>query len=224
MNPLKIIHIVENLDKGAVENWLVNVFIQSRQSYSEYEWTFYCMLGKLGRLDKKVKIAGGEIIYAPCTVSNKLKFFLALRRTLQKGKYDIIHSHHDYLSGYYLPASYGIKFKKRILHIHNTDASLPVKNKWLQSILLKPLRWLDIQFSDIIVGISNDTLIQFLKQGKLHNKRATVLYYGIDLDKFEKEIYPERLRQELGIPANKRLLLFCGRMNYVKILYFLLIF
>ena len=61
--PLKIIHIVENLDKGAVENWLVKTFIESRKMYPNWQWTFYCILGKEGRLDEKVKAAGGEIIY-----------------------------------------------------------------------------------------------------------------------------------------------------------------
>ena len=52
---MKIIHIVENLDKGAVENWLVNIFIESRKTRPGWEWTFYCILGKEGRLDEKVK-------------------------------------------------------------------------------------------------------------------------------------------------------------------------
>ena len=213
---MRIINIIENLDKGAVENWLVNVFIESRKFKPEYEWTFYCILGKPGRLDEKVTQAGGNIIYAPCTVSNKIKFLQALRKTLMTGKYDIIHSHHDYLSGFYLLASFKIRFKKRILHIHNTDAALPVGNRLLHNILLKPFRRLGIYFSDIIVGISKDTLQQFIKKAKLHNKQLTVLYYGIDLERFDNNTDSVILRQNLGLPVNAKLLLFCGRMNAFK--------
>jgi hypothetical protein len=102
---MKIIHIVENLDKGAVENWLVSIFIESRKIRPDWEWTFYCILGNEGRLDEKVRSAGGRIIYSPVTVSNKLAFLKNLRRELTKGRYDILHAHHDYLSGFYLLAS-----------------------------------------------------------------------------------------------------------------------
>ena len=71
---MKIIHIVENLNKGAVENWLVNVFVESRKIKPNWEWTFYCILGEEGGLDRKVKAAGGKIIYAPCSISNKIQF------------------------------------------------------------------------------------------------------------------------------------------------------
>src|SRR5687768_6841150 len=118
---LKIIHIVENLDKGAVENWLVNIFFETRKIKPDWHWTFYCILGREGRLDQKVRNAGGEIIYSPVSVSRKLAFLRNLRKVLIAGGYDIIHSHHDYLSGYYLTATAGIKFRKRVLQIHNTD-------------------------------------------------------------------------------------------------------
>jgi hypothetical protein len=120
----RIIHIVENLDKGAVENWLVNIFLSSRKTRPDWHWTFYCILGKKGRLDEKVREAGGEIIYAPVNISHKISFLRHLRSVLNNGSYDIIHAHHDYLSGFYLLASAGIRFKKRILHIHNTDKVL----------------------------------------------------------------------------------------------------
>ena len=112
---MRIIHIVENLDKGAVENWLVDIFIESRKIRPSWEWTFYCILGKEGRLDEKVRDAGGEIIYSPVTISNKLAFLSNLRKVLQERKYDILHAHHDYLSGFYLLASLGKKFKKEII-------------------------------------------------------------------------------------------------------------
>lgn len=102
---MKIIHIVENLDKGAVENWLVSIFIESRKTNPALDWTFYCILGKSGRLDELVKANGGKIIYSPVSISLKIHFLRALRGTLKSGNFDIIHSHHDYLSGFYLLAS-----------------------------------------------------------------------------------------------------------------------
>ncbi len=213
---MKIIHIVENLNKGAVENWLANTFIESRKLKADWEWTFYCILGEAGRLDEKVRQAGGIIIYAPCTVSNKIKFLQALRKTLKTGKYDIIHSHHDYLSGFYLLASLGINFKRRVLHIHNAEKGLPVGNKLVQKLLLKPFQWLAIHFSDLIIGISKDSLQHFIGKAKIVNKQAVVLYCGIDLGRFNPEMNSFSLRQELRLSVNAKLLIFCGQMNRFK--------
>jgi len=213
---LKIINIVESLDKGAVENWLVNVFLESRKLRPDWDWTFYCILGKEGKLDEKVSAAGGKIIYSPCTVSRKRQFLSALRKTLQKGQYDIIHSHHDFLSGFYLWAARGIKFRKRILHIHNTDEALPVGNKFLHALLLKPFRRSAIHFSDVVVGISGHVLKQFLKDPLSSKKKSSVLYYGIDMSRFHGIANPSALKIELGIPDPAKILLFTGRLTNLK--------
>jgi glycosyltransferase involved in cell wall biosynthesis len=213
---MKIINIVENLDKGAVENWLVNVFIESRKFRPNWEWTFYCILGLPGNLDQKVKNNGGVIIYSPCTVTKKRRFIQSLHKVLIAGEYDIIHSHHDYLSGFYLLATFGISFKKRILHIHNTDAILPIGNKFLNNLFLEPLRRLSIYFSDIIVGISCHTLHKYISKYNLGNKKSLILYYGIKLDKYQSEDNLNLFREKLQLPKNVKLILFCGRINYLK--------
>lgn len=207
---------MENLDKGAVENWLVNIFLTSRMTRPDWRWTFYCILGKEGRLDEKVRKAGGEIIYSPVTISHKIAFLSHLRSVLKNGSYDIIHSHHDYLSGFYLLASAGIRFKKRILQIHNTDKALPVGNRLLHQMLLGPFRKLGFYFSDLIVGISKDTLFEFAGAKKLKSPKCKVLYYGIDLKRFEEDTNAAAFRSHLGMPENSKILLFVGRMNELK--------
>jgi glycosyltransferase EpsF len=214
---MKVFHIVENLDKGAVENWLVTIFLTSRKSRPDWEWTFYCILGQEGRLDQQVMAAGGRIIYSPYPISRKRRFLRHLRRVVRDGHYDILHVHHDYLSGFYLLATIGIRFSKRILHIHNTDEAVPVGSPALRRMLLGPMRYSAIQLSDVIVGISRDSLSFFLKDATLKRKRSTVLYYGIDLARFGA-VNREHgwLRKELELPDDVKILLFTGRMNETK--------
>lgn len=213
---MKIFHIVENLDKGAVENWLIQVFKQSRALRPEWQWTFYCLLNRPGRLDESVRKAGGIILYSPVSISQKFSFLKQLRATLLKGSYDILHVHHDFLSGFYLPVTLGIPFKQRILHIHNNDQALPVGNPILHTVLLNPLKWLGYLFSDTLVGISKHTLSKHVGQKfKYKNLSQQVLYYGIDLTVF-KAAPKTSIRQELMIPDTAKLLLFVGRMNEFK--------
>lgn len=213
---MKIIHIVENLDRGAVENWLVNIFIESRRLRPDWQWTFYCILGREGKLDEKVRRAGGNIIYSPVTVSDKPGFLKNLRNELNRGKYDILHAHHDYLSGFYLIASTGIKFKKRFLQVHNTDKSLPVGNKILHHFLLKPFRILGTSLSDTVIGISENTLGEFVHTTKLNSSRHALLYYGVDMNRFNIAPEREKIRESLQLPTNSKILLYTGRMNDLK--------
>lgn len=213
---MKIIHIVENLDKGAVENWLVNVFLKSKVYRPAWEWSFYCILNRPGRLDELVRKAGGVIYYSPVSISHKFAFLKHLRFILKRGKYDILHSHHDFLSGFYLLASWGISFKQRILHIHNNDRALPVGNAFVHKILLNPFKWLGYYFSDTVIAISKNTLKDHLGS-YIHNKRLSciVLYCGIDMSVFRADT-ERSIKEELNIPETAKLLLFVGRMNEYK--------
>ena len=213
---MKILNIVENLDKGAVENWLVRIFLESTKIEPDWEWTFYCILGKPGRLDALVEKAGGKIIYSPVTISQKLSFLKHLRKTLQVGNYDIVHSHHDYLSGFYSIAMLGLSFKKTILHIHNTDEALPVGNPYLHKLLLPILKWIGVGLNKTIIGISEHTLETFVGTNNWLKQKSSVLYYGISLDQFQTEVDDQAFRTEIELPTTAKIMLFIGRMNEFK--------
>ena len=213
---MRLIHVVENLDRGAVENWLVNVFLESRKYRPGWDWTFYCIEGKPGKLDERVKAAGGKIIYAPVTVSDKFTFLRHLRRTLQSGAYDILHVHHDYLSGFYLLASIGISFRKRVLHIHNNDRVLPVANPLVRRLLLPVFRRFTFLLSDHVLCISKFTLEDYRLGFKGKKPVFSVLYYGIDMSRFEGKVDPVAFRAQHVIPASGKVILFTGRMNREK--------
>lgn len=213
---MKILNVVENLDKGAVENWLVQTFIESQSLYPQWEWTFYCILNKKGRLDELVLTHGGKIIYSPFTISNKIKFLLSLRHVLKKNKYDIIHSHHDYLSGFYGLSTIGIPFKKKLLHIHNTDEVIPVGNNFLKKILLPIFGYLALAFNDVVIGVSKHTLDVFLNGKKKFCKKSDVLYCGVNFTSFLKPVDKNFLKKELDIPLDAKIILFVGRMNELK--------
>lgn len=209
---MRLIQIVENLDLGAVENWLVNVFVESRSRRPEWEWTFYCTLGRPGRLDEKVRAAGGRIIHAPCTVSDRVAFLRHLRKTLTEGNFDVMHAHHDYLSGFYLIAAVGLPIRRRIVHLHNNDRALPVGSPVLRKMLLPVFRRLVLSLSDEVVAISEHTRDDFRQGHSGRRPLFSVLYYGIDMSRYGLAVDRDGLHARLGIPASGRILLYAGRM------------
>lgn len=213
---LRVFHVVESLDRGAVENWLVNVFLESRKIKPDWQWTFYCMLDKPGRLDDMVLENGGCIIRSPVSVSHKTAFLRNLRKALRRGRYDVLHVHHDFLSGFYLLATVGMPFRRRILHIHNNDRILPVASRRLEKILLPIFRWLSLKMVDKVLAISEFTRDDYRRGYAGASPTFEVLYYGIRMDKFEEPVDAGSVRSRLGIPKGAGLLLFVGRLNRDK--------
>lgn len=209
---MRIIHIVENLNKGAVENWLVKTFLESQKS-SQHEWTFFCVLGKPGVLDETVTRAGGKIIYSPYTLSQKKEFLQFLRQTLKKGQYDFFHSHHDYLTGFYLLATIAITFKGKFVHVHNCEKSLPVGNPLLHKLLLKTFSVLIQLMADKVIGVSKHTLKEF---GLKTKEPGKVIYCGVDFQPFEKEVNVNVVKAGIGVPISGKILLFVGRLYSFK--------
>src|SRR4029079_19149991 len=111
---VKILHIVENLHRGAVETWLVRMFEECRKLRPDDVWTFYCMWGQPGRHDERVRELGGRIIYSPVPLGRTTASLCAPPPTLKHGQFDILHCHHDLLSGCYLLAAMGLPIRQRI--------------------------------------------------------------------------------------------------------------
>lgn len=209
----KVIHVVENLDRGAVENWLVRMLRFGRDRGLALDWTYYCTLGRSGALDAKAKSLGARIVHSPVPIGETFRFVAALRKELYRGRYDVLHCHHDLVSAVYLAAAAGLPINRRIVHVHNADQSVLTPNLLKQWVLRPALRGISLTAADRIVGISNHTLDAFLAGRRRRRGRHVVHYYGVDPCPFAAA-RPDHVafRRDLGLPENARLLLFAGRM------------
>lgn len=210
---LRVLHIVENLNRGAVETWLVRMLRHDMRRGAALDWTFYCALGEKGQTDEEARKVGARVVYSPVPLRHKVAFLRALRRELRRGCYDVMHCHHDLVSAVYLLSSVGLPIRKRIVHVHNADEGVPTPNL-LKARLFRPLlRSVCLAMADRIVGISNHTLDTFLAGRPRSPGRDIVHYYGVDTSAFEGTD-KDRLafRRALGLADNCRIFLFAGRM------------
>jgi glycosyltransferase involved in cell wall biosynthesis len=208
-----VLHVVENLHRGAVENWLVRMFRHGHRKGFNLDWTFYCALGREGALDSEVRALGGRIVYSPVPIGAKWKFMRELRRELGRGGYEVLHSHHDLVSAVYLAASIGLPIQRRLVHLHNADENVLTPSRWKQRLLREPMRRICLIMADRIVGISQHTLDSFLRGRERRPDKDQVHYYGIDPNPFQKvKVDRAGFRQNLSLPENALLLLFAGRM------------
>ena len=97
--PPRVIHLVENLNVGAIENWLVRMLRHADTRDVPTDWTFYCTLGRPGVLDEQARDLGARVILSPAPLNDWARFVGALRAELRDGAYDVMHAHHDLVSG-----------------------------------------------------------------------------------------------------------------------------
>jgi glycosyltransferase involved in cell wall biosynthesis len=211
--PRRVLHVVETLDRGAVENWLLRMFGNARKQGIEIDWTFYCILEQPGAMDEKARALGARVIHSPVPMLKKAEFIRALRRELRRGEYDVLHCHHDLVSAIYLLAASGIRLRRRIVHVHNADEVIPTGSRLKQCLYREPMRQGCLFMADRIVGISNHALDTFLAGRARRPARDSVHYYGVDSTPFEN-VSADRsgFRRRWDLPEDASILLFGGRL------------
>jgi glycosyltransferase involved in cell wall biosynthesis len=209
----RVLHVVEALDRGAVENWLVRMLEHARRRGIEVDWSFYCILDRPGVLDEKARSLGAQIVASPVPIKGKVAFVHALRSELRRGRYEVLHCHHDLVSGLYLLASAGLPISRRLVHVHNADENVPTPSRLKQRLYREPLRQMCLALADRVVGISNGTLDTFLDGRPRRPGRDLVHYYGVDSARFEaSEADRAGFRHRIGVAQDALLLLFGGRI------------
>ena len=171
------------------------------------------MVGRKGQLEQEVKTLGARVIYSPVPLRHRITFLRALRSELRRGRYDVMHCHHDLLSAVYLLASLGLPIRKRVVHVHNADEGVPTPGR-LKAWLSRPLlRGLCLVMADCVVGISNHTLDTFLAGYKRRPGRDVVHYYGVEAVPFQvADMNRSAFCSALGLANDCRILLYAGRI------------
>lgn len=222
-----MLHVVESLGNGSVETWLLRMAAHARLRRIPIDWTLYCQLPEAGAREPRARDLGLRVLRSPLPIHRKLGFARALRTTLAAGGYQILHSHHDLLSGYYLAACAGVPLRRRIVHVHNADEQVLTDHRLKRALLRPLLRQLSLGCADRIVANSHHCLDTFLagRAGRTGRDRPQrhgihrygIHRYGIDASPFLKA-EDDRLeyRRSLGLPASAPILLFLGRLTPEK--------
>ena len=209
----RVLHVVENLDRGAVENWLLRMLEHANRRGIRLDWSFYCQLDRPGALDEKARTLGAAVIHSPVPIGSKARFIHAFRRELKHGRYDVLHCHHDLISAVYLAASLGLTIDRRIVQVHNADEEVLTSNALKRRLYREPLRLACLYGSNSIAANSNHALDTFLAHRKRREDRDIVCYYGVDPAPFEKAAGNRaQFRRDLAMPEDALIVLFAGRL------------
>lgn len=176
------------------------------------DWTFYCVLGQSGRMDDEARSLGAQVVHSPVPLARKFEFVRAMRKELRRGNYDILHAHHDLVSGVYLLASAGLPLQRRIVHVHNAVDGVPTRSRLKASAFRLLLRRVCLAKADRIVAVSNHTLDNFLHGRRRRPGKDLVVYCAVELPATNTHRDRAAFLREFGWTSEASVLVFSGRI------------
>jgi len=216
MRKLKVLHIhTRAVIGGSGTNTLLS--IEGLDS-ARFEPILAC--GEEGPLIDEAKIKGLRVITIRNMVNriNLLKDFLSLLELiywLKREKIDIVHTHNS-KAGILGRFSAWLCGTPIIIHtMHSCVFKYPNLN-WLErnSYLLIE-KWTAL-FTDRVIFISEVLKKEFLQAKVVSPEKVTVIYSGIEIEKFKISIEADKIKKELGINSEDLIVGTVGRLEEGK--------
>jgi glycosyltransferase involved in cell wall biosynthesis len=209
----RVLHIVEAFDRGSVESWLLRLLAHAGGRGERLDWTFYAAQPQPGARENEARSLGARVVRSPVPIGDKVAFARALRAEAASGGYDVLHCHHDLISGVYLLATAGLPLPARLVHVHNLDESVLTPSAGKQAVLRPFLRRVCLTFADRIIANSDHALDAFLAGRRRDPVRHLVHPIAIDPAPFAAASGDRAaFRRALDLPDSAPILLFAGRM------------
>lgn len=215
MRKIRVLHILDELNTGGAERIVFSYF--QNIDRSKFQWDFiitrYKDPTKRGLLENSVEEMGGKIYRIHRKRENYIANIKDVDNIIKKGHYDIIHSHLDELSAFYLVSAKKYKVPVRICHSHLAGAE---RGKGVELIckLIKPL--LNYSVTDRF-ACGNDAAIALWGEKAFRRGQVSIMHNAINPEKFKfSQAIRIQVRNKLDIQENVRVLGFVGRLSYQK--------
>ena len=217
MRPVRVLQIIDTLAMGGAETWLINVLRAcSRAGSAQLE--FLMTGGQRAIFDDEAERLGARLHYLMYSRRTAIAFARGFRQLLHAGRFDAVHDHQDYVSGWHFLMGAGSLPRVRVTHVHNPAYQITAnRNVKLGGRLVSNVgRRLVARYATHITGTSRQILDEYGFDAPLfdHIPKAA-LYCGIDVAQFagEKSVARSAVRDEFGWPESAKIVLFAGRTD-----------
>lgn len=214
-NKIRVLHILDELNTGGAERIVFSYYQHINRE--NFQWDFvmtrYADPKKKGILEDKIESMGGHIYRVHRKRENYLKNIKDIDEIIKKGKYDIVHSHLDELSAFYLMSAKHYNVPVRICHSHlvGTDRGCGVE------LLCKFLRPIMKYVTTDKFACGNDAGSALWGTDAVKNGNVHIMKNAIDIKTF---IFDEQVRKakrkELHISEDNVVIGSVGRLSYQK--------
>lgn len=211
---MRVLHVVDSLAMGGAETWLMEL-LRFWARRDRVEMDLLATGGRRQIFDDEAAALGARIHYVRYGRAQLASFRRAFRKILREGRYDAIHDHGDYASGWHWLLGLGVLPPVRVTHVHNPW--LHIEANYATSPLRRAATWGGKQLVEglatHVCGTSREILGRYgFQDGAL---AVRVVHCGIDVDRFNGPRDDDRaaVRAEMGWPVEARIVLFVGRLD-----------
>lgn len=214
MKPLRILHVLGAMNRGGVETWLLHVLRHTDRGRIQMD--FLVHTGQPAAYDAEVLALGSRIFPCPHTHSPMRYAGRFLEIARQFGPFDVLHSHSHHFSGYVLWLGRLAGIPIRISHSHNdirgesASAGLRRKAYW------RLCKWLIKTNCTHALAASPSAAEDLFGEDWQRDRRAEVLFCGVDLAPFRLAADRRSVRSELGFHGDEILFGHVGRFDPQK--------
>lgn len=215
--PLNVLHVIHAWGIGGAETWLIELL-------RHWAVTGACRMdvlitsGQRAVLDDCAASCGARLHYIRYGRAVLPRFRRAFRSLLAEGRYDAIHDHADYASGWHFLLGAGVLPPIRVAHVHNSwlhiDANYAVSAPRRVATMMG--KRLVQRFATDVCGTSAEILRTYGFHPRTANDPAiSVAHCGIDLQRFNapREADRQSVLREFGWDADAQIVLFAGRLD-----------
>jgi glycosyltransferase EpsF len=215
--PIKVLQIVDTLGMGGAETWLMEV-LRFWSKSGGCHLDFLATSGNAGIFDEEARQLGAQVHYLRYGRAHLPQFAREFRRVLREGKYDAIHDHQDYASGWHFLMGSGTLPPVRITHIHNP--SYQILNNYGVTMSRRTTvqigKKLIAHYATHIAGTSRQVISEYGFDAPTFARiPKAALHCGFQVERFRLNSADAKasICQEFGWPPDARIILFVGRMD-----------
>ncbi|PYR31614.1 MAG: hypothetical protein DMF90_25275 [Acidobacteria bacterium] len=215
--PLRVLQIIDSLGMGGAETWLMAV-LRLWSETGTAQMDFVITSGNRGIFDAEAERLGARLHYVRYRRQCLPTFVRELRRILREGRYQAVHDHQDFVSGWHFVAGAGRLPRVRIAHVHNPYYQIEHNYgiSFTRRVSVHIGKQLIRRFATIVVGTSQRTLEEngFCRPAFDRIPKA-VLHCGFRLTRFSGDSRNARIAvcREFGWPDEAPIVLFAGRLD-----------
>jgi glycosyltransferase involved in cell wall biosynthesis len=215
--PIKVLQIIDTLGMGGAETWLMEV-LRLWAKNGDGHLDFVATSGNAGIFDDEARQLGAQVHYLRYGRPDLPHFTREFRWVLREGKYDAIHDHQDYASGWHFLMGGDTLPPVRVTHIHNP--SYQILNNYgvtmSRRITAQIGKRLIAHYATHITGTSRQVIREYGFDARTFARiPKAALHCGFQVERFRGNSADAKasIRQEFGWPREVRIILFVGRMD-----------
>jgi len=210
--PLRVLHVLGQMNPGGVESWLLDVFRMADRSSVAFDVMVHN--GGEGAYDGELR-ALGIGIHHNTEFRSVARYYRRFREIAGTTPYDVVHSHVHHYSGVVLACAAALRIPVRIAHSHNDTLAADSASGTARRAYLRAMRAL------LHVSATKGVACSQLAASALFGERwqqagCELLYCGIDSVRFGGDSERVAVRSEFQLAADAEIVIHVGRFDPQK--------